>query len=364
MFEFNSVFKNSHIIISCILHQAQFRIHVFALIDSETSVYAFIDKSFVQQHNIPLHPLIYPWRLWGFDDQTALTDDITYVTEITMVIKGHTERLFLYITELNQYSIVMGLSWLCHHTIDVNFEYNTLIIFSSFCLAHCCPSSVKVYDTIQEEKEFLSFKKSQQVWELQDQENLAKMNNVSPNPALSHKEQSSHPVAHKGQSSIQSAHKEQSSHSVAHKGQSSIQSAHKEQSSHPVAHKGQSSIQSAHKEQSSHTVAHKGQSSTQSACQKQPSHLVIHQEQPTLAQAEQPSNPVILKEPSSIPAAPEEPLSLVSPAVELDTPSCIAQAIQREYQSKIEYQNSSSLQINHKPFMQLNVTELKTQNFD
>ena len=88
-------------IIFCILHQTQFRIHVFALIDSEASVYAFIDKFFMQQHNIPLHLLIYPQRLQGFDGQTALTGDITHVIEIIMVIKGHTERLFLYVTGLN-----------------------------------------------------------------------------------------------------------------------------------------------------------------------------------------------------------------------------------------------------------------------
>ena len=55
-------------IISCILHQAQSRIHVLALIDSEASAYAFIDKFFAQQHNIPLHSLIYLQRLQGFDD--------------------------------------------------------------------------------------------------------------------------------------------------------------------------------------------------------------------------------------------------------------------------------------------------------
>ena len=135
------------------------------------------------------------------------------------------------------------------------------------------------------------------------------MNNISPNPALSHKEQSSHPVAHKGQSSIQSTHKEQSSH--------------------PVAHKGQSSIQSAHKKQSSHSVVHKGQSSTQSACKKQLSHFIVHKKQP--------SNPVILKEPPSIPAASEKPFNSVSSVMELDTPNCIVQAIQRGYQSKIKY---------------------------
>ena len=142
-----------------------------------------------------------------------------------MIIKGHTERLFLYVTGLNQYSIVMDLSWFHHHAIDVNFRHNILIMFFSFCFAHCYSSPVKVYDIIQEEKEFLSFKKSQQIWKLQNQENLAKMNNVFPNSALSLKEQSSYSVIHKRQSSIQSAYKEQSSHPVTHKRQSNIQSA-------------------------------------------------------------------------------------------------------------------------------------------
>ena len=89
----------------------------------------------------------------------------------------------------------------------------------------------------------------------------------------------------------------------------SIQSAYKKQSNYLVTHKEQFSIQFTHKEQSSHTVTHKGQSSTQSVCQKQP------------------SNSVILKEPFNISATPEEPLSLISPVMELDTPNHIAQTI-------------------------------------
>ena len=166
-----------------------------------------------------------------------------------MMIKGHTEKLFFYITELNQYLIIINLPWLHHHAIDVNFEHNTLIMFFSFCLAHCCSFSVKIYNTTQKEKKFLFFKKSQQIWKLQNQKNLTEMNDVSPNSALSLKKTFS----------IQSAHKKQSSHSVTHKGQSSIQSAHKKQSSHSVAHKRQSSIQSAHKEQFSHLVIYKKQ---------------------------------------------------------------------------------------------------------
>ena len=71
LFENDLSFKDSHMVISCTLHQAQSRISALALIDSGASAYAFIDKSFAQHHNLPLHPLIYPHRLWGFDGQIA-----------------------------------------------------------------------------------------------------------------------------------------------------------------------------------------------------------------------------------------------------------------------------------------------------
>ena len=97
-------------IVSCILRQAQFRISVLALIDSEASVYAFIDEFFAQFHNLSCHQLIYSRRLREFDDQFALIEDITHVVEIIMTLKYHIERLFLYVRELKQYLIVMSLS--------------------------------------------------------------------------------------------------------------------------------------------------------------------------------------------------------------------------------------------------------------
>ena len=110
LFENDLSFKDSHMVVSCTLRQAQFRISALTLIDSEASAYAFINKSFAQHHNLPLHSLTYPRHLQGFNGQTAWTGDITHVTEITMALGGHIERLFLYITGLNQYLIILGLS--------------------------------------------------------------------------------------------------------------------------------------------------------------------------------------------------------------------------------------------------------------
>ena len=130
----------------------------------------------------------------------------------------------------------------------------------------------------------------------------------------------------------------------------------KKQSSYSVAHKRQSSIQFTHKKQFSHPVIHKGQSSIQSVCKKQLSHFIIHKKQF--------SNSVILKKSSSIPAALKKLFNFISLIMELNISSCIAQAIQRGYQSKIEYQSSLFLQISHRFSIQLNVAELKAQNFN
>ena len=136
--------------------------------NSEASVYTFINKFFVQHHDLSLHLLTYSHCLCEFDSQSALTDNITHVAEIILALRNYIKKLFLYVIDLNQYLIILSLLWLCCHIIDVNFEFNTLIMFSFFCLTHCCYISVTISGAIWEEEVFLFFKESQQVWELKD----------------------------------------------------------------------------------------------------------------------------------------------------------------------------------------------------
>jgi len=57
-----------------------------------------------------LHQLIHSCRLQEFDDQVSLINDIIHVIEITMILNEYIEKLFFYVTELNQYFIIMSLS--------------------------------------------------------------------------------------------------------------------------------------------------------------------------------------------------------------------------------------------------------------
>ncbi len=195
-------------IIFCILRQAQSRVLTFALIDSEVFAYVFMNKFFAQQHHLFLHQLTHSRRLQEFDDQVALINDIIHVIEITMILDEHIERLFFYVIELSQYLIIMSLSWLHHHVIDVNFEHNILILSFFFCLNHCCQTLVKIYDLNQQEENFSL--------------EVNKVASLQSRSQFAHKKQLSSWITHKKQFSLQIAHKKQFSTQLACKKQFSF----------------------------------------------------------------------------------------------------------------------------------------------
>ena len=107
-FEINSLFKNSYIIVSCILRQTQFKIFAFALIDFKVLIYVFINKTFAQPHNLLLHLFAYSRRFRKFNNQIARTENITHIVYITIILKIYVKQLFLYVTDFNQYFIIIN----------------------------------------------------------------------------------------------------------------------------------------------------------------------------------------------------------------------------------------------------------------
>ena len=159
-----------------------------------------MNKFFAQHYRFSLISLIYSRRLRDFDDQIVLIENITHVIEAIMILKDHIERLFFYVTNLNQYLIIMNLFWLRRHDIDVNFEFNIFIMFSFFCLIHCCLNSIKIFEVIREEKNFLFFKKFQRIWEFENQKVLFNINQIiSFDFVLSLKKQFNSMLVHKKQ---------------------------------------------------------------------------------------------------------------------------------------------------------------------
>ena len=162
-FEIDSSFKDNHIIVSCILRQAQFKIFVFVLIDFEASIYVFIDKIFAQFRNLLLHFLAYFRRFRKFDDQIVRIENITHVIYIIIILKIYVKRLFLYVIDFNQYFIIMNFFLFRRHEIHASFEFNIFIMFSFFNLFYCCSVSVKIQKITRKKKEFLICQKFQRI---------------------------------------------------------------------------------------------------------------------------------------------------------------------------------------------------------
>lgn len=148
-FELDDTFRDSHMVVSCVLRRHQARIQALTLIDSGVSGYAFMDQNFAQKHSFPLHKLKYPRRLFGFDGRPARTGNITHVTEATF------EKLLLFVTGLQHYPIVLGHPWLRRHGALADFANNILSLSSEFCLNHCSPTPVKIKAITSDDEKFL-----------------------------------------------------------------------------------------------------------------------------------------------------------------------------------------------------------------
>ena len=85
-------------------------------------------------HCINIYVLVTRDSLCEFNGQSALTDNIIHIAETILALGNHVDKLFLYITDLNQYLIVLSLLCLRCHAINANFGFNTLIMFLLFCL--------------------------------------------------------------------------------------------------------------------------------------------------------------------------------------------------------------------------------------
>ena len=176
LFETDPSFRDRHMVVTCKLRLAQFRISTQCLIDTGASGYAFMDQNFALQNNLVLHRLRHPRVIRAFDGEPSSSGYVTHLAEAIMDIQGHVERIFFHLTGLKQYTIVLGLPWLCRHGASVNFEELSLTFASQFCLKNCTPSPVKILTEAEQAlmpKESYDIKKSQALSQLSQSQTLA-----------------------------------------------------------------------------------------------------------------------------------------------------------------------------------------------
>ena len=128
-----------HLIIKYTIEDFTRRLDTHLLVDCGASGFAFIDKDYVQQHNLLLHSLKDPRRLEVIDGRPIDSGDITHVTKVGLDINGHRKQVSAFVTKLGHYPLVLGIPWLRHHNPRIDWEKDTINFVSPRCTTTCAP---------------------------------------------------------------------------------------------------------------------------------------------------------------------------------------------------------------------------------
>ena len=135
----------NHLVMACTIVDNHNEIRSHALIDSGGTGYAFVDKAFAERHNFPLFELKGPRPLTVIDGQPVSSGAITHITKIGLSINNHHEMIPTFVTTLGGYHLTLGIPWLKHHDVKIDFASNSLPFESEYCLKNCVNDVTMAY---------------------------------------------------------------------------------------------------------------------------------------------------------------------------------------------------------------------------
>lgn len=132
----------NHLVVSCTLSNNDQTIQTHALIDTGASRFAFIDETFARQHKLHLTPLKQTRKLEVIDGRPISSGDITHLAHLGLSISHHREHAPFFVTQLGHYPLVLGIPWLQHHDVTINFASNSVNFKSPHCATKCNSSHI------------------------------------------------------------------------------------------------------------------------------------------------------------------------------------------------------------------------------
>ena len=99
--------EGDYLVVSCTLVDNENEISSHAMIDNSATAYAFIDEDYARCKNLPLYKLKEPRRLEVFNETLTTSGNVTHVTKVQIKIGQYTKALFLFVTKLEHYSVIL-----------------------------------------------------------------------------------------------------------------------------------------------------------------------------------------------------------------------------------------------------------------
>ena len=104
--------EGDHLVVACQLACSDSPTSVIpthALVDNGATGYAFIDKDFARQHQLPLTPLRNARQLEVIDGRPVSSGLITHFVRAKLQIQQHLEEALFFVTKLGHYPVVLGI---------------------------------------------------------------------------------------------------------------------------------------------------------------------------------------------------------------------------------------------------------------
>jgi len=97
------------------------------MVDTGATGYAFIDKTFAQEHGLKRTRLLWPIDLYGFDGK-KVSERITHEVCLYLRYGKHREKISMLETNLGSYDVILGLPWMRKHRVQPDWDSERLLI--------------------------------------------------------------------------------------------------------------------------------------------------------------------------------------------------------------------------------------------
>jgi Reverse transcriptase (RNA-dependent DNA polymerase)/RNase H-like domain found in reverse transcriptase len=108
-----------------------------AMLDSGSSGFAFVDLDYAHKNKLQRIPLHTPKDIRMFDGTEPRSGRITHCVRVELEMDNHREWMFMFITALSGYPVILGIPWLRRHNPHVDWALSTLTLNSSYCRWNC-----------------------------------------------------------------------------------------------------------------------------------------------------------------------------------------------------------------------------------
>jgi len=82
----------------------------------------FIDKKIVAKHGFRLQKLERPVRVKNVDETYNSRRAIIHEVEVNVYYKSHVKRMRIDVYDLGRTKVILGISWLVAHNLEINWE--------------------------------------------------------------------------------------------------------------------------------------------------------------------------------------------------------------------------------------------------